>query len=125
MSSHLKGEIVKLKATAAITEGQIVSIASDTTVTAADATAKNFGVAQACGAGVGAGDELDVAIGGGTLVRLGGTVTAGASLKADANGLAIAVVAGAGAGLALGIALQAGVANDFISMKIDRHELST
>lgn len=64
------------------------------------------------------GEQAEVCVDGGALVKIASTVAVNASLGAGASGVGAA--AGA-AGFALGIAKQAGVTGDVIEMQIDRH----
>lgn len=62
-------------------------------------------------------DAAEVAVDGGALVQLGGTVTRGDLLESDAAGKAV-LAAGAGNHQVRAIARHSGVANDIIPVKI-------
>lgn len=90
--------------------------ADDDTVSQATASTEDLvGVVQHTTAA--AGDECRVMKAGITKVKLGGTVTRGAKLTADANGKAVAAAPGAGVNAnIIGIAEASGVADDLIPM---------
>jgi hypothetical protein len=122
MSTYTKPVYMLMTASGAIAKGQVVRITADKTVAVADNTHKPFGIAMS---GAANGEPVEVAVAGGAEGRAGGNVSAGASVRPDAGGLLVAATAGAGAGLSIGIAVKGGVANDFIEILIDRHDLST
>jgi len=64
-----------------------------------------------------AGEAIEVGVGGRLLVVCGGTVAAGDSVGSDAAG---AAVTHSGSNHILGVALEAGVAGDIISISFDR-----
>jgi len=88
--------------------------ASSNKVAQADSTTSaSLGVSDAMGADI--GGMCDVHRGGLVSVELGGTVTAGAPLTADADGKAIAAVAAAGTTIrVIGLADEPGIAGDVI-----------
>lgn len=105
------------EASAAIAGRRIVvfsdAAASSKIAQAAAATTPALGVSEAMGAD--AGGMCDVVMAGMAPVELGGTVTAGAPLMADADGKAIAATAlAATTRRVIGIALQPGVSGDII-----------
>lgn len=105
------------EASAAIGGNRIVAFsdvaASSKIALANSATAPSFGVSDTMGAAL--GDMCDVHMAGLASVVLGGTVTAGAPLMADANGAAIvATAAAASTRRVIGFAIQPGVAGDII-----------
>ena len=107
------------EASAAIGGNRIVMF-SDTAASAKialanSATAPSFGVSDTMGAAL--GDMCDVHMAGLAQVVLGGTVTAGAPLMADANAAAIAATAAAASTRrVIGFATQPGVAGDIIDV---------
>ncbi|WP_288994756.1 capsid cement protein [uncultured Gemmobacter sp.] len=107
------------EASAAIAGRRIVAFsdaaASSKIAQAATATAPALGVSEAMGAE--AGGMCDVVLAGMAAVDLGGTVTAGAPLMADAEGKAIAASAAAATTRrVVGFAIQPGVAGDIIDI---------
>lgn len=105
------------EASAAITGNRIVKFsdvaASSKVALAAAATDPAIGVSDSMGAAL--GEMCDVHMAGLVSVILGGTVTAGAPLMADANGAAIAAVATASTTRrVIGFATQPGVSGDII-----------
>lgn len=67
------------------------------------------------------GDDAEVALlGGGALVKLAGPISAGQSIKSDANG---AGVVGAATDWCPAIAMEAGIAGDVISVLLNGHSL--
>lgn len=105
------------EASAAIGGNRIVmfsdTAASSKVAVANSATAPAFGVSDAMGAAL--GEMCDVHLAGMASVVLGGVVTAGAPLMADANGAAIAATAAAASTRrVIGFATQPGVAGDII-----------
>lgn len=107
------------EASAAIAGRRIVAFsdaaASSKIAQAATATAPALGVSEAMGAE--AGGMYDVVLAGMAAVDLGGTVTAGAPLMADAEGKAIAASAAAATTRrVVGFAIQPGVAGDIIDI---------
>lgn len=107
------------EASAAVAGRRIVrfsdTAASQKIAQASTNTQPNIGVSDAMGADAGA--MCDVHRAGLAAVELGGTVTAGAALTADANGKAIAAVAASGTQVRIaGYADQPGVSGDIIDM---------
>jgi hypothetical protein len=69
--------------------------------------------------GAALGDRIDIIVDDFVEVRLGGTVTRGDKLTADANGLAVTAAPAAGANAQIaGYATVSGVLNDIIWMRI-------
>lgn len=108
------------KATAALTKGTVVKLASGEVVVSTAATDKSIGVVVA---DVVAGEMADVRLfsaQGTSKVRAGGNVSVGAYLVADADGEAIAATQAAAAAqptsFVFGQALEAGADNDLIEI---------
>lgn len=105
------------EASAAIAGRRIVvfsdAAASSKVAQAAAPTTPAIGVSDPMGAD--AGGMCDVVLGGLASVELGGTVTAGAPLMADATGRAVAATAAAATTRrVIGFATEPGVVGDFI-----------
>lgn len=83
---------------------------------AAAAADLSIGVADSLGADA-AGDPVDVIMGGIAEVILGGAVTRGQALTADASGKAVVAAAG---NRTIGVAMQSGVADDIGSVLISQ-----
>lgn len=110
-----------IRATADLGEGLIVKIASGEAVIATAATDISIGVTTTA---VKAGQVASVRLRnaqGTTKVRAGGTIAAGATLTAGADGRAVSTTT-AGAQI-VGIALEAGAANDFIEVAAAQYQL--
>jgi len=91
--------------------------AADNQVAQATAGSALCGVTQQLGAGK-AGDTVDIAKGGIVGIELGGPVTRGDPLTADANGKAVKAEPEAGANLRIGgFAEVSGIAGDIIDME--------
>lgn len=119
MSSYVQPKIKAFVAGADLSAKQFhfVKLQSGTNVTFSGAGEKAVGVLM--NKDVKSGDDAEVAhLGGGALVKLAGTVAAGDSIASDANGAG--VVAGA-ATWAAGVAMEAGVAGDVISVLLNGH----
>lgn len=81
---------------------------------------EGFGVIQEDTASA-AGDSVEVALpGGGSKVKLGGSVTRGDSITPDANGEFVTATAGQ---RAIGYAMQSGVDADIIDAILDLHSV--
>jgi hypothetical protein len=90
---------------------------STITVPAGNVTVNAVNGAQCTGIILGKaqfGQPVEFGVGNRLLIVLGGTVAAGAQVQSDANGAAITQT---GSGHIMGIALEAGVAGDQISMQ--------
>jgi hypothetical protein len=112
MSQQNEGSSKGYLATAALLEGYAVKLASGNVVVATAATDKIIGVTQGKYA---AGETASVKLrnGNGTIkVKLGGTVAVGDRLTAAADGRLVATTTAANEVVA--VALEAGVANDFV-----------
>ena len=119
MSSHVQPCYKGFKAGAAIAQHSFVKFGSDreTVVPSGDAE-KAIGICMT--ADVQSGGECEIALlGGGALVKLSGSVALGDSIKSDASGLG--AVGGAGE-WSPGIAMDAGVAGDVVSILLDGHK---
>lgn len=112
MSQQNEGSAKGYVATAALLEGYAVKIASGQVVVATAATDKIIGVTQGKYA-IGETASIKLRNGNGTVkVKLGGTVAVGDRLTSAADGRLITTTTAANE--VVGVALEAGVANDFI-----------
>jgi hypothetical protein len=124
MSTHIKEFVQAQKAEVAISDYLIVKPGTDAdevTLTVLDD--KPYGVAQVkqqLNQPV-AGDVCEVAVYGGCFVKLGGSVSKGASIMPDANAKGIAATTGK---WAIGIADEDGVNGDIIAIRIFIHQLA-
>lgn len=121
MSAHIKDTVQAQKAQVAINDYLIVVAGTNPDqVTTAGAGGKPWGVAQVQPQlnPIVAGNTIDVAVYGGCYVKLGGTVTKGASLMPNASGQAILGTTGQ---WCVGVADEAGVAGDIIAIRIFIH----
>ncbi|NTT88497.1 capsid cement protein [Tabrizicola fusiformis] len=96
--------------------------ASDKVAMAAAATTPAIGVSGPMGAAL--GEQCDTVLIGIASLELGGTVTAGAPIMADANGKGIAAAAAsATTRRVIGFAMAPGVSGDFIDVMVQPHLL--
>jgi hypothetical protein len=118
MTLRSEGLAKGFRAGAAIAAKRIVKFDSaDTTVIqGAAATDSLIGVADLAAS---SGGDVDVIMSGVAIVELGGTVTRGGLLTADANGKAVAAVPATGVNnRVIGIAMVSGVSGDLGSVLI-------
>lgn len=112
--------IKTMTATAAILANRIVQIGSaDYEATPATAATQTLiGVSDAVGQDT-AGDRVDVIVNGEADVKLGGTVTRGDFITAGAAGVGVAAAPSAGVNNGvIGIAMQSGVSDDIITVRL-------
>lgn len=96
--------------------------ASDKVAMAAAATTPAIGVSGPMGAAL--GEQCDTVLIGLASLELGGTVTAGAPLMADANGRGVvATAAAATTRRVIGFAMAPGVSGDIIDIMVQPHLL--
>lgn len=114
-------DIKSYDAEAAIAANRIVKFgaADYGVVQAAAATDAMVGVAVSPNGAAAAGDRVDVAHDGIADVKLGGTVTAGAAITANASGQGVAAAPSAGANVRIvGFALTGGASGDIVPVKL-------
>lgn len=123
MGQHTEGNNKGYVATAALGEGVIVKIASGQVVVATAAGDKFIGVTV--GGAVAAGETGSIKLrssAGTAKVKAGGTIAVGDYLTSNATGLAIVATAAIAGAVplseVLGMAVEAGVANDFIEVAL-------
>jgi phage protein D len=124
MSTHIKEVVQAQKAEVAITDYLIVKPGTDADeVTLAVADDKPYGVAQVKQQlnQPGIGDVVEVAVYGGCYVKLGGSVSKGASIMPNNSSLGIAATSGK---WAIGVADEDGVSGDIIAIRIFIHQLA-
>lgn len=119
MSFDNSQHVINLQAEGAITAFTIVKFGTvDNNVDVAGANEKPLGIGPDYS--VIADEMLPVNIGGVTQVELGGTVSAGDLLKADASGFAVVVATtGTVNQLSVGSAVKDGVVGDIIPVNVD------
>jgi hypothetical protein len=120
MSSYVQPEIKVFTSNSDFSAKQFhfAKLASGTNVAQSGAGEKAIGVVMNKPA---VGQEAEVALlGGGALVKLAANVTAGQSIKSDANG---AGVVGVATDWCPAIAMESGVIGDVISVLLNGHSL--
>lgn len=116
--------IRSFKATAALSEGHIVKFGTSTApfegeIVAKATAATDIVIGVALRAQATAGLSVDVVMGGQCRVLLGGTVTKGARLVADASGTAVAISPGnTTVNYSVGFALEAGVSGEYVAIQV-------
>ena len=111
----IPGLIVSRLAAADIAPRRIVKLTADNSVSpAAAATDVLYGVSISPNTRT-TGNRVDIVLNGTVDIELGGTVTAGARVTADANGKAVAA---SGTNRIIGIAEIAGVSGDFVPVSV-------
>jgi hypothetical protein len=116
----IPGVIANFDVGAAVAGNRIVKLSADATVVQASAaTDALIGVSDPNGAA--SGERLDVTLTGMAEIVLGGTVTRGALITADANGKGVAAAPSSGANnRVVGVALVSGVSGDVIDVLLSQ-----